>query len=305
MAKNRHILLLENQGFCYGVNHSIKIVEKALNDKTTPRPIYLLNSIVHNKYVNEYFKENGIIILEGKPKLELLDEVETGTVIFSAHGVSDKVKEKADKMNINVIDATCPFVEKSYQLIKKYIDEKYHILYIGKKGHPESESVLSFSNNVSLVDNLNIPTINCTKIAIGHQTTMSSYDVEKIYELAKEKYKNILQLPMMCNATNKRQEELKKFLENNILDNTLILIIGDKSSNNCTKLYELAKRYSDNCIFISKWDELVEIDLSIYENFIISSGTSTPLINVKQVYNYISTLKKQKEIRNLKEYIKS
>lgn len=304
MSNKRVIKVLENQGFCYGVNHSIEIVEKVLKDNNNPRPIYLLNSIVHNKYVNEYFKEKGIIVLEGKSKLDLLDEIKFGTVIFSAHGVSDLVKEKAKSMNINVVDATCPFVEKSYQLIKKYINDDYHILYFGKNNHPESEAVLSFSDNVTLITDLNVPNINHNKIAIGHQTTMSSYDVESIYDQAIKQNNNIVKLPMICNATNKRQEELKSALEEADLTNTLVIIVGDKTSNNCTKLYELAKRYTDNSLFISTWKELLSLDLSKYNNCIISSGTSTPLINVKQVTNYIKSLKKQKDINDLKKYIK-
>ena len=303
MSNKSTIIRLENQGFCYGVNHSIKIVEQILNNKNTPKPIYLLNSIVHNKYVNDYFKEKGIIILEGKSKIELLDQIDSGTVIFSAHGVGDNVKEKAQTKNINIVDATCPFVERSYQLIKKYLNDRYHILYIGKKNHPEAESVLSFSDKVSLITDTNIPNIDCLNIAIGHQTTMSFHDVEEIYDSAKLKYNDIIKLPMICNATNKRQTELQDILEQSDLTNTLVIIVGDKSSNNCTKLFELSRKYTYNSIFISTWKELRDLDLSNFNTFIISSGTSTPLINVEQITKYLQTLKEQKEIVDLKKYI--
>ncbi len=304
MNKNKTIKILEHQGFCYGVNQSIKIVLEVLSNKNTPKPIYLLNSIVHNSFVNDYFKDKGIIILEGKPKMELLDEISSGTVIFSAHGVSDKVKEKALSKGLNIIDATCPFVDKSYQLIKKYLSEDYHLLYIGKNNHPEVEAVSSFSDDITIINDncINIPSTS-KKFAIAHQTTMSNYDVNEIYDKVKKQIPDILVLPMICNATKLRQDELTNTLSN-INDFTMVIIVGDKKSNNCSKLYELASRYTNNTLFISSYLELMDIDLSNYNNFIISSGTSTPIINVNNVKDFLLKNKVSKKNTKLENYIK-
>lgn len=300
---NNNIKILEHQGFCYGVKQSIKIVDEVLKDKTNPKPIYLLNSIVHNSFVNEYFKNKGVIVLEGKSKLELLDSINTGTVIFSAHGVSDLVKEKAASKGLNVIDATCPFVEKSYQLIKKHLNENYHLLYIGKENHPETEAVTSFSNNVTLINEFNISNLNPNlNYSIAHQTTMSYYDISHIYDKVKENLPNVSVIPMICNATKQRQEELNNELQN-INNNTFVIIVGDKLSNNCTKLYELAKRHTDNSCFVSSYKDLLNYDLSSFNNFIISSGTSTPIINVLQIEKYLLN-KKISSKTSLKDYIK-
>lgn len=302
MDLNKNIILFKNCGFCYGVNHSIRIVLNTIKNKKYPRPIYLLNSIVHNQFVNDYFLKLGVKILEGKSKLELLDQVKEGTVIFSAHGVGDIVKEKAKDLNIVVVDATCPFVERSYQLIKEYLNNGYHLLYIGKDKHPETEAVLSFSSNITLISSLDFTIPSCSKLAIAHQTTMSDYDVKKIYRIIKEKAPYVVVLPMLCNATQLRQTELLNYLENNDLANTLIIIVGDKNSNNCTKLFELGKRYTSNCIFINDYRELINQDLSLFNNFVITSGTSTPIINVNNVFNFLN---KHKLIstKNLKKYI--
>lgn len=297
------IIQTPHQGFCYGVKHSIKMVNEVLNDKSYPRPIYLLNSIVHNNDVNHYFKNQGVIILEGKTKLELLESINSGTIIFSAHGVSDLVKEKAKSMNIVTVDATCPFVEKSYQLIKKYLNDDYHLLYIGKKNHPETEAVLTFGGNISLVNNEDFSLPNTKKIAIAHQTTMSDYDVQSIYNKVIKINPNIKILPMMCNATKLRQDDLTNTLENTNLENTLVIIVGDKNSNNCTKLYELAKMYTNNAIFISSYNELFSLDLNNYYTFIVSSGTSTPIINVDNIINFLKKKKIPLKIK-LSEYIK-
>ncbi len=297
------IIKVEHQGFCYGVKHSIKMVLDVLNDKKYPRPIYLLNSIVHNQDVNNYFKEKGVIILEGKTKLELLDEINTGTVIFSAHGVGDVVKEKASKMNITVVDATCPFVEKSYQLIKKYLNNDYHLLYIGKAKHPETEAVLSFSNHISLItDENNIKIPNSNYIAIAHQTTMSDYDVKSIYDKVKSINEKVIVLPMICNATKLRQDDLKHILETTDLNNALVIIVGDKTSNNCTKLSELAFMYTKSVKFISNYLELKDFDVSIFDTIIIASGTSTPIVNVDNIILYLSK-KKVKSNSHIEKYV--
>lgn len=297
------IIKVEHQGFCYGVKHSIKMVLDVLNDKKYPRPIYLLNSIVHNQDVNNYFKEKGVIILEGKTKLELLDEINTGTVIFSAHGVGDVVKEKASKMNITVVDATCPFVEKSYQLIKKYLNNDYHLLYIGKAKHPETEAVLSFSNHISLItDENNIKIPNSNYIAIAHQTTMSDYDVKSIYDKVKTINEKVIVLPMICNATKLRQDDLKHILETTNLNNALVIIVGDKTSNNCTKLSELALMYTKSVKFISNYLELTDFDVSIFDTIIIASGTSTPIVNVDNIILYLSK-KKVKSNSHIEKYV--
>ena len=302
MNKNKKVILLTNTGFCYGVSHSIKLVDDIIKTNKYPKPIYLLNSIVHNEFVNNYFNDKGIIVLSGKSKLELLDDISNGTIIFSAHGVSDIVKEKAQAKGLTTVDATCPFVERSYQLIKEYLNNGYHLLYIGKKNHPETEAVLSFSSDITLVtdDNFEVPSYD--KIAIAHQTTMSDYDVKHIYDYVVKKNDKIVIIPMICNATKLRQEELKNTLEKSNLDNTLVIIVGDKASNNCTKLYELGLRYTNNCIFIDSYESLDDEFVKKFDNFIISSGTSTPLINVINVKKYLLKEKIKKNI-SLKDYI--
>ena len=123
-----------------------------------------------------------------------------------------------------------------------------------------------------------------------------------IYDKVKEIIPNVLVLPMICNATKLRQDELNNSLKD--IDNeTLVIIVGDKSSNNCTKLFELAKRNTDSVLFISSYLELLDLDLNYYNKFIISSGTSTPIINVKEIKDYLIKGKVSKK-STLKDYIK-
>lgn len=128
------IIKIAPRGYCYGVVDAMVIARNAALDKTLPRPIYILGMIVHNKHVTDAFTEDGIITLDGPNRKEILEQVESGTVIFTAHGVSPEVRELAEKKGLTTIDATCPDVTVTHDLIKEKEREGYHVIYIGKKG---------------------------------------------------------------------------------------------------------------------------------------------------------------------------
>lgn len=184
--------------------------------------------------------------------------------------------------------------------------EQYHLFYIGKPHHPETEAVLSFSSHITLItENTSYPNFsNDTKLALAHQTTMSDYDVEAVYNSILAKFPNVTVLPMVCNATKKRQMELTETLAKFNTANTLFIIVGDKKSNNCLKLYELAKRHTNHTLFIESWKELSNLNFANYIQFIISSGTSTPIAVVNEIANYIKTQKTPKKELSLESYIK-
>ena len=146
---------IEPQGFCGGVKNAIEIAKKAIENENNKRPIYLLGSLIHNKHVMKSLEDLGLILIDDKNKtrLELLDEINSGSVIFSAHGVSSEVYLKAQEKNLNIIDATCPFVKIVHKNINKYLNDGYDIIYIGTKGHPECEGVLGISDKITLITN--------------------------------------------------------------------------------------------------------------------------------------------------------
>ncbi|MFL6556013.1 MAG: 4-hydroxy-3-methylbut-2-enyl diphosphate reductase, partial [Bacillus sp. (in: firmicutes)] len=136
------IIKISPRGYCYGVVDAMVIARNAALDKTLPRPIYILGMIVHNKHVTDAFEEEGIITLDGKNRKDILDKVDTGTVIFTAHGISPEVRELAKKKGLISIDATCPDVTRTHDLIEEKTKQGYQIIYIGKKGHPEPEGAV-------------------------------------------------------------------------------------------------------------------------------------------------------------------
>ena len=185
---------IEPQGFCKGVTNAIRIVKETLEKE---KNIYLLGEIIHNKNVIKELTDLGAITISSKEKnrLELLDEIPSGTVIFSAHGVSPLVYQKAKDKNLNIVDATCPMVLLVHNNIIKKINEGYTVIYIGTKKHPEVEGVLGISSSIQFVSSIeDIKSLNIgnDKIYATNQTTLSKYDIDDIYKLLKNKYPKIL-----------------------------------------------------------------------------------------------------------------
>src|SRR6478609_1408305 len=133
------VIKVTPRGYCYGVVDAMEIARRAAKDPATPRPIYIIGLIVHNHFAVDELTQLGISTLDGPDRATILDQVTGGTVIFTAHGVSPLVKQIASERGLHTIDATCPDVTKTHDLVTDFVSRGYHIIYIGKKGHPEPE----------------------------------------------------------------------------------------------------------------------------------------------------------------------
>ena len=280
---------IEPQGFCGGVKNAIDIAKKAIKNENNIKPIYLLGSLIHNEHVMRSLEDLGLILIDDKNKtrLELLDEIKSGSVIFSAHGVSDKVYLKAKEKKLNIIDATCPFVKIVHNNIKKYLNLGYDIIYIGTKGHPECEGVLGISDKIKLITNkqdaLNYQNNN-DNIYLSTQTTLSIYEIDEIINIFKNKFKNIIIDNKICNATTVRQEAIY-----NAKKTDLFIIVGDQKSSNTKKLYNIAKEKFKAIMINDKND----LDINLLKNIneiSITSGASTPSYLVDEIIEYINKI---------------
>ena len=204
------VIKINPRGYCYGVVDAMVIARNAALDKTLPRPIYILGMIVHNKHVTDAFEQEGIITLDGEDRLDIINKVEQGTVIFTAHGVSPEIREIAKRKGLIAIDATCPDVTVTHDLIREKSAEGYDIIYIGKKGHPEPEGAIGVApEHVFLVQNEEeIAALNLTneKLLVTNQTTMSQWDVAHLMSALQAKYPHIEVHKEICLATQVRQE---------------------------------------------------------------------------------------------------
>lgn len=272
------------RGYCKGVVRAIEIAKNAQNEQ---QPIYILGMIVHNQYIVDALKERGIqtIDIPGQTRLELLDQIQHGTVIVTAHGASEQVFQKAKNKGLNVIDASCLDVIKTHDLIKEKLNEGYDILYIGKKGHPEAEGAISIDEKrVHLITSKNdIQMMDPNKhYVMTNQTTMSLYDVYDLCEYAKTILPHVTIEKETCTATKIRQEAIKNMEE----DIDIVFIVGDPHSNNTQKLASIASEKKE-VHMIESLDDLNINWLKGKKKAAVSSGASTPTYLTNQVIEFL------------------
>ena len=275
------------QGYCKGVILAIKKVLEDINNPETVKPIYLLGMIIHNRFVCSELEKMGVTILEGTNKLELLDSITSGTVIISAHGVSDKVKEKILDKNLLLVDTTCPDVKKVHDNVLNYLNLGYEVLYIGKKNHPEALGVLEESKNIHLIENVNDLSVidKNTKYYVTNQTTLSHDHVLSFHNKIKEINNNVILENNICLATTKRENALYD------IKTDLIVVVGDYNSSNTKKLVEVAKNraLAKAVIAIERARDLINYDLSSYSEAYVTSGASTPSVMVDEVIKFLES----------------
>lgn len=277
------------RGYCYGVVDAMVIARNAALDKTLPRPIFILGMIVHNKHVTDAFEEDGIITLDGSNRREILEKVDSGTVIFTAHGVSPEIRKLADEKGLVSIDATCPDVTATHDLITQKQAEGYQIIYIGKKGHPEPEGAIGVAPDiVHLVENAedvrNLTLSEDDKIIVTNQTTMSQWDVIELMKTVEEKYPHVEVHKEICMATQIRQEAVAKQAG----ETDVLIVVGDPKSNNSNRLAQVSEEIAHTRAYrIADISELNLEWLEGAETVGVTSGASTPTPITKEVITFL------------------
>ena len=235
------IILANPRGFCAGVDRAISIVELAL--EIHGAPIYVRHEVVHNRFVVNGLRERGAIFVE-----ELSEVPDGAIVIFSAHGVSQAVRQEAKERNLKVFDATCPLVTKVHMQVARASRKGTKAILIGHKGHPEVEGTMGqYSNDnggiyliESVEDIARLPVQENDELTFMTQTTLSLDDTAETIAALKEKYPAI-QGPHkndICYATTNRQEAVRELAK----QSDLVLVVGSKNSSNSNRLAELASR---------------------------------------------------------------
>ncbi|MBD3860610.1 4-hydroxy-3-methylbut-2-enyl diphosphate reductase [Bacillus sp. 28A-2] len=283
-----NVIKISPRGYCYGVVDAMVIAKNAALDKNLPRPIYILGMIVHNKHVTDAFEEDGIYTLDGPNRLDILKQVESGTVIFTAHGVSPEVRQIAEEKGLVAIDATCPDVTKTHELISEKTADGYDIIYIGKKGHPEPEGAVGVApDKVHLVETeADIEALDLTsdKLLITNQTTMSQWDVYDLMELIKEKYPHVEYHQEICLATQVRQEAVSQQAG----QADLTIVVGDPKSNNSNRLAQVSMEIAGTQAYrIGDLSELKLEWLQGVKTVAVTAGASTPTPITKEVIRFL------------------
>jgi 4-hydroxy-3-methylbut-2-enyl diphosphate reductase len=285
------IVLANPRGFCAGVDRAIEIVKRALD--TLGAPIYVRHEVVHNRYVVDELKHRGAIFVEE------LDEVPDGaTVIFSAHGVSQAVRNEAARRGLKVFDATCPLVTKVHLEVARQCRAGRDMVLVGHAGHPEVEGTMgqwsseAGTGGIHLVEDLeDVATLEVGQpdnLAYTTQTTLSVDDTRGIIEALKVKFPGI-QGPRnddICYATQNRQDAVRQLTS----DCDLVLVVGSPNSSNSNRLRELAEREGVEAHLI---DGAIEIDprwVVGRRHIGVTAGASAPDVLVQGVIDRLREL---------------
>ena len=279
------VFLANPRGFCAGVERAIEIVERAIDKHGAP--IYVRHEVVHNQFVVNSLKEKGAVFVE-----EINQVPEGGVVVFSAHGVSQRVRKDAKSITSTIYDATCPLVTKVHKEVARRQKQNHQVILVGHAGHPEVEGTLGQSNNInnitlveSIVDVETLDFPSDIDISYTTQTTLSVDDTSEIVQSLQSKFPQI-QAPKksdICYATQNRQDSVKTIINNS----DMLLVLGSKNSSNSNRLREIAEKNKKPAYLI---DGAIDIDpawLKGLDSIGVTAGASAPEILVQEVVSYL------------------
>jgi 4-hydroxy-3-methylbut-2-enyl diphosphate reductase len=306
------LYLAKPRGYCAGVVMAIEAVETFAQDMKAKNEgnLTVYHAIVHNNTVVERLEQqHGVSFIEDlsefeglRQKAERENRKLSDTVVFSAHGISPKVREEAAKLGLSTIDATCPLVTKVHTEAKKYAREGYHILLIGDsskhqevigtKGEaPDVTTVVSVVGNTkhdpNLADSHTVTVPNPDKVVVLTQTTLSVDDVKKTIEILKARFPKMVIPPSddLCYATKNRQDAVKNIAPH--VD--LFLTVSSNYSSNGMRLVELAQDLMGNSKRIESVKDIEEEWLKNVRSVGITSAASTPDDLVQEIVTFFKT----------------
>jgi len=276
------IHLAKSAGFCFGVK---KAITTALETARTKKPVFMLGDIVHNEEVVRQIQEMGI------KKISRLTSGKGKTLLIRAHGCSKHTLDQALKLGYRIIDATCPMVKEIHKIARKLENQGYRIIIIGDKRHAEVLGIVGqLRSKAIVIDRLqNIPLGKIKKISkagIVVQSTQNLDNVLAILELLRKYIPKIDFHNTICNPTKMKQSEVKAMP----LENSVMVIIGSKTSANTKRIYEISKSLNPNSYWISSAEEIKKIWLNNAKNVGITTGASTPESSIKNVIAKIKTI---------------
>ena len=303
--KKVQIKLANPRGFCAGVDRAIEIVERALDQFGAP--IYVRHEVVHNRFVVNNLREKGAVFVD-----ELEQVPDSSTVIFSAHGVAQTVREEAKQRGLTVFDATCPLVTKVHMEVIRNCRQGRDTILIGHRGHPEVEGTMgqydeANGGTIYLVETIedvtNLALDNNDELAYVTQTTLSVDDTKDIIHALQQRFPKI-QAPKrddICYATQNRQDAVKDIVD----DCDLLLVIGSNNSSNSNRLKEIASKKGIAAYLIDDASQVSEQWLDGSSVVGITAGASAPEILVQQVMEKVSRLSDAdvREVAGVKEDI--
>ena len=283
-----NVILAKSAGFCPGVKRAVDMVYEQSKKCEHTEPVYTYGPIIHNDEVVKDLESKGVRVIHECDDIHALPK---GTVIIRSHGVSRTVQKSLEDAGFHVVDATCPFVKRIHNIVEEQGAEGRDILIIGDPKHPEVQGIVGWcqtpSTVIQTVEDAESFQIDATrKFCIISQTTFNYNKFKELVEIICKKGYDINCINSICNATEVRQKEARTIAS----EVDAMIVIGDKSSSNTRKLYEISLKECENTYYIQT---LVDLDLTAFEsmrNVGITAGASTPNNIIKEVHTAMSEM---------------
>lgn len=283
------IIIDDKSGVCGGVKRAISMIEERLSNTDESTRVFVNGELLHNRLEMERLQSLGLHVEEE------IEKIKDSCLFFRAHGVGKEAFSIAADNNNKIIDATCPKVLRSQQIIEKYYEKGYQIIIIGKKMHPEVKGLLGHCNNEGLciLSENDCQSIDFNKeTLIIAQTTVSRKRYEMLISHIKDCFKSTLKIPdTLCSFVENRERELESFAK--MCD--AIIFIGGSNSSNTKVMFTKIKEINPNSYLIENPDEINSEWLAGLDSVGISGSASTPIWQIKQVKDKIESFKKSNE----------
>lgn len=288
---SKQIILAKTAGFCFGVDRAVNLVYELVGEG---KKVCTLGPIIHNAQLVADLESKGVKIIDDISKAP-----QGYTVVVRTHGVEKNVLDELENKNIEFVNATCPFVTKIHNIVKKQ-DENTVVLIAGDKNHPEVLGIKSYCKGPSFVfkDEKELEKIiqdndigQKSSVICVAQTTFSLNEQKKCKKIFKKLCTNCKIFDTICNATSDRQNEAEELSKKS----DAMIVVGGRHSSNTCKLRDTGEA---NCptFLIETADELSSLDLSTYNVIGVTAGASTPSVIIKEVLKSMSEEIKEKEV---------
>ena len=277
------VITAKTAGFCFGVKRAVEKVYDQVNQGK--KEIYTYGPIIHNEEVVSDLESRGVKVLESRKELE---QLQSGTVIIRSHGVGKKIYQMIEEKELELVDATCPYVRKIHRIVREKSEQGRQIIIIGNDTHPEVEGIKGWCVHPAIVvadqtqaEAQELP--KGSKICVVSQTTFNYNKFKNLVEIIDKKGYDIDVINTICSATEERQLEAGELADK--VD--AMIVIGGKSSSNTQKLFEICKANCVNTYYIQTLDDLELYSLPPVKCVGITAGASTPNYLIKEVQEYV------------------
>jgi 4-hydroxy-3-methylbut-2-enyl diphosphate reductase len=275
------IILADSAGFCFGVKRATQLAFEAA--AINPN-ICSLGPIIHSPQVVKALEEKGVKVVDK------VEDIQTREVIIRSHGITAEELDHIHSRNLNIVDATCPFVKKAQDYATLLCSEGYSVVLVGEKDHPEVQGIISYTRGETVyvvADSTEAQRLpSKTKIGIVAQTTQSFENLVQVANVCLEKSKEVRVFNTICDATSVRQEEARKIA----CEVDLMLVVGGFNSANTTRLAQICKDIQNRTYHVETADQIDPRWFAGVETVGITAGASTPRWIIDEVVDCVKRM---------------